>query len=69
MYFEVEIPENGTKNMFRDKETTKKVPLMFLDVKLVTESEQLRFWALSTNKQGTLYLFSFSKSQNKQWKR
>ena len=66
MYFEVEIPENGTKNMFRDKETTKKVPLMFLDVKLVTESEQLRFCAPSTNKQGTLYLFSFSKSQNKQ---
>ena len=29
MYFQVESPENGTKNIFRDKQTTKKVPLMF----------------------------------------
>ena len=37
MYFQVEIPESGTKNIFRDKQTTKKVPLMFLDVKVVKE--------------------------------
>ena len=37
MYFQVESPENGTKNIFRDKQTTKKVPLMFLDVKVVKE--------------------------------
>ena len=31
------MPENGRKNVFREKQTTKKVPLMFLDVKVLTE--------------------------------
>ena len=37
IYFKVAIPENGTKNIFKDKQTAKKVPLMYLDVKVVTE--------------------------------
>ena len=37
MYFKVEIPESGTKNMFRNRQTTNKVPLMLLDVKVLAE--------------------------------
>ena len=38
MDFQVKVPENGRKNIFRNKETIKKVPVMFLDVKVLTES-------------------------------
>ena len=31
------MPENGRRKIFRDKQRTSKVPLMFLDVKVVTE--------------------------------
>ena len=31
------MPENGRKNVVRDKETINKVPLMFLDVKMLTK--------------------------------
>ena len=37
MNFEVKMPQNGRKNIFRDKQTTKKVPLIFLDVQVVTQ--------------------------------
>ena len=37
MYLQVKTPENGTKNVFRDKQTTKKVPVSFLDAKIYTE--------------------------------
>ena len=37
MDFQVKMPENGWNNIFRDKQTTKNVPLKFLDVKVVTE--------------------------------
>ena len=37
MNFQVKMPENGRKNRFRVKQTTKKVPLMFLGVKVLTE--------------------------------
>ena len=30
---------------------------MFLDVKVLTEREQLRFWTMSTKKQGAVYVF------------
>ena len=33
MHFEVKMVENGRKNIFKDKLTTNKVPIMFLDVK------------------------------------
>ena len=36
MYLQVKIPENGRKNVFRDKQTTNKVAVMFLDVKVLT---------------------------------
>ena len=56
MHFQVKMMENGRKNIFRDKQTANKVPLLFLHVKVRTESQQLPFWTLSTNKQGTVYL-------------
>ena len=37
MYLQVKIPENGTKNVFRNKHTTGKVPLIILEVKALTE--------------------------------
>ena len=37
MYLQVKTPENGRKNVFREKQTTKKVPLTFLDVKALME--------------------------------
>ena len=43
MYFQVKPPENDSKNTFKEKETTHKIPLMFLDVNVINESEILRF--------------------------
>ena len=37
MHIQVKVPENGRINIFRDQQTTNKVPLMFLDVKVLTE--------------------------------
>ena len=38
MHFQLEMPENGTNNLFRYKQRTNKVRLMFLDVNVFTES-------------------------------
>ena len=37
MYLQVKMLENGTTTVFSDEETTNKVPLMLLDVKVLTE--------------------------------
>ena len=37
MHFQVKMPENGRTNIFRDNQTTKKVPPMFLDVKVLKD--------------------------------
>ena len=37
MYVQVKMPENGTKNVFRELETTKNQQLKFVDVKVLTE--------------------------------
>ena len=37
MLFQVEMLKNGRKNILRDKQTTKSVPLMFFDVKVLME--------------------------------
>ena len=37
MYFQVKMPKNGRTNIFRDKQTRKKVPLTFLDGKVLME--------------------------------
>ena len=37
MHFQVKMAENGRKKLSRDKQTTKKGPLMFLDVKVLAE--------------------------------
>ena len=46
MDFEVEITQNTTKNIIRDKKITNKDPVMFLDVKILPERKQLRFRTL-----------------------
>ena len=60
------MPGNTGKNIFRDKQTTKKVPLMLLDLKVLSERQQFHFWTLSTKKEETMYLSSLYKSKNKQ---
>ena len=37
MNLQVKFPENGRKNIFRDKQTIKNVTLMFLEVKVLME--------------------------------
>ena len=66
MDFQVKMVENGRKNILTEKQTKNKVPLLLLHVKVLTERQELHFWTLSTNKQGTVYVFSFGKPQNKQ---
>ena len=61
----VKRPENGRKSIFREKQTSNKLPLMFLAVKVVTKRYQFRFWIPSTNKEITVYVFSFSETENK----
>ena len=35
MHFQLKMPENSRKNIFGDKQKTNKVPMMFLDVKVL----------------------------------
>ena len=58
MHLEVKTPENGRKNIFRDNQNTNKVQLMFFNVRVFIEKWQLHFSTLSTNKEGTMYVFS-----------
>ena len=37
MHFQVKMPRNGEENIFRDTQTTNKVPLILLDVKVLSE--------------------------------
>ena len=37
MRLQFEIPQNARKNTSRDKQTTKNVPLIFSDAKMLTE--------------------------------
>ena len=37
MHFEVKMPDNGRNNIFIEKQTTEKVPVILLDMKLLTE--------------------------------
>ena len=57
------------RTYLQTRKKTKKVPQMFLEVKVLTEREELCFWTLSRNNQGLVYLFSFEKPQNKKEKR
>ena len=38
MHFQVKMPDNCRENIFRDKQTTNKLPLMFLDIKVLSET-------------------------------
>ena len=64
MHFLVKIQENS-----RYKQTTNKVPLMFLDVEVLSQKNYLRFYFLSTKKQRTVYVFSIYKRKNNQKER
>ena len=57
MHFQVKMSESGGIHIFKEKEITNKLPLMFLDVKVFPEKQQLRFWTLPTNNQGVVYVF------------
>ena len=37
MYLQVQMPQNGTKKIFSDKQRTNKVPQMFLEVKVLRQ--------------------------------
>ena len=41
MYFQLTKLENARKDISRDKQTTNKEPVMFFDVIVLTETEQL----------------------------
>ena len=58
MHLQVNIPDNGRKNIFKDKQTAKNVPLIFLDLNVLMETQILWFWNLPTNRKGAVYLFS-----------
>ena len=64
MHFQFKMPDNGRKD--RQANNQQGVPLMFLDLKVLSKMLQLRFWTLSTNKEGAVYVFSVKKAQNKQ---
>ena len=50
MHFHVKMPENGRKNILREKQTTKKVALIFLGVKVISGRITIPFLD-SVNKQ------------------
>ena len=52
------MADNGRNNIFKDKQTTNQVPLMFLDVKVLSQRWQLRFWTVSTIEEGAVHVFS-----------
>ena len=64
MNFQVKIQDNWRKNKFRDKQRTNNVPMMFLHVKILMESKQLRFLKLPIKEEGAAYVFSVSKPEN-----
>ena len=52
MHFHVKIQQICRKNIYTNKQTANKVPLIFLDVKGLTETKEFQFRTPSTNKQG-----------------
>ena len=52
------MAENGRRIIFRKKQNANKLTLMFLDVKVLRENKQFRLWTFSTNKEGTVYVFT-----------
>ena len=65
MYLQVKMQENGRKDIFREMQTTNKVQLIFLDVKMFTERSHWRLWMLEIKKEGTVYVFSLKISSKK----
>ena len=56
MHFQFNLPEGGKKNTFRDKEVTNKLPLMSLNVQLLTQKVRIAFFD-SVNKQARYLAF------------
>ena len=59
------MPEIVGKNIFRNKKTANKVPLIFSALQVLMKRQKLRFWTLSTKKQGIVYIFILGKPENK----
>ena len=64
MHFQVQMVENGRKNIFRDTETTNKVPLKIFRGFEVKEKKRLMFWRPKHSMKGRYYLFSGYKQRN-----
>ena len=43
MHLQVKTPQNGRTRVFREKQATSKVPLIFLNVKMIKEMQQRCF--------------------------
>ena len=57
--------QNSGKNIFRVEQTTNQGTAdLFRCEGAFTEKKQLHFWTLSTNNQGTVYVFGVSKRRN-----
>ena len=58
MHFEVQMPENGRKMVFRAKQTTTKLPVIFLNGRVLKKRWKSPFGSTLTKKQGAAYRFS-----------
>ena len=56
MHFHVKLQENGSKNIFRGKQTNNKVPLMFFNFKVLIERNNC-VSGLSEEKSKVYYLY------------
>ena len=57
IHFQIKRTEIGRKSIFQENQITNKVLLKFLDIKLLMERKLFRFWTLSTNIEGRVYVF------------
>ena len=39
MYFQLKVPENDRKYIFKEEQTRKRIPLIFLDVNVLTPKD------------------------------
>ena len=58
LHLVIKMPENSRNKLFRSRQATDMVALLFLDVKMLEERFGRRSWTMETNKQGTAHVFS-----------
>ena len=64
MHFHVKIQQICRKNIFPNKQAANKVLLIFLFVKVLTETQQFHCRTLLTNKKDVIYVLVVEKYQN-----